>query len=139
LLAFVLSGAVAGLGGALFAFAYQQFNGNDFSFPLALTFLLMTVVGGAGSRWGVVVGAVLFALLHSALVAFPVFKAFAGIFGEPLHNNILQFGADLIAAVLLIFTVVRHPGGLSHSVDHFVKWLRGPIFARPVAVASEDA
>ncbi|HLI55970.1 MAG TPA: branched-chain amino acid ABC transporter permease, partial [Actinomycetota bacterium] len=52
LLAFVISGLIAGVAGALFAFATQQFNGNDFSFQLALTFVLMTVVGGTGSRVG---------------------------------------------------------------------------------------
>ncbi len=60
LLAFVLSGAIAGLAGALFAYRYEYVTGADFDFFLALTFVLMVVVGGLNSRVGVILGAVLF-------------------------------------------------------------------------------
>jgi branched-chain amino acid transport system permease protein len=125
LLAFVISGCVAGIAGGLFAFATQQFNGNDFSFLLALTFVLMTVVGGAGSRAGVAVGAVLFAILHSFLTNFFLFKDFAGLFSTGLHNNILQFGPDFISAVLLLITFAVNPRGLAEQIDPIVRWMTG--------------
>lgn len=125
LLAFVISGCLAGVAGGLFAFSTQQFNGNDFSFLLALTFVLMTVVGGAGSRAGVAVGSILFAILHTFLANFFLFKDFAGIFSTGLHNNILQFGPDFISAVLLLITLAINPRGLAQQIDPIVRWMTG--------------
>lgn len=122
LLAFTVSGVVAGLAGGLFAFANQQFNGNDFTFPLALTFVLMTVVGGAGSRAGVVMGSVLFALLHTWLATFGLFRSFASLFSGPLHDNVVQFGPDVIGSVLLVLTVLFNPEGLARVIDPLVRW-----------------
>ena len=125
LLAFVISGLVAGVAGGLFAFSTQQFNGNDFSFLLALTFVLMTVVGGAGSRAGVAIGSILFAVLHTFLANFFLFKDFAGLFSTNLHNNILQFGPDLISALLLLITFAINPRGLAQQIDPIVRWMTG--------------
>lgn len=52
-------GALAGLAGGLFASIEQIVSNLTFSFTLSLTFLLMVVIGGVGSRLGVVLGAVL--------------------------------------------------------------------------------
>ena len=67
LLAFVISGTIAGIGGALFASIEQIVSKEDFGLSLSISFLLMTVVGGAGHRWGVVQGGVLFAVLPTLL------------------------------------------------------------------------
>lgn len=123
LAAFVLSGVLAGVAGALFAFNSQQFNGNDFDLSLALTFVLMTVVGGAGSRTGVVVGSVLFALLHAVLVGLGFFKTFASVFPGSLAANVLQFGPDLVGALLLLVTLTANPGGLAQQLAPLVRWL----------------
>ena len=63
LLAFVLSGLIAGLAGGLLAHQAITVVASPFNFFLALEFVLMTVVGGLGSRSGVVAGSVFFALL----------------------------------------------------------------------------
>ena len=125
LLAFVISGALAGVAGGLFAFSSEQFNGNDFSFLLALTFVLMTVVGGAGSRPGVVVGSILFAELQSFLANFSWFKDFAHLFPTTLGDNVLQFGPNLIAALLLLITLAVNPKGMAQQLDPVVAWMRG--------------
>jgi branched-chain amino acid transport system permease protein len=125
LFAFVVSGVLAGVAGGLFAFATQQFNGNDFSFQLALTFVLMTVVGGAGSRAGVVVGSVLFAILHEVVAGLGAIKDFAHLFPATVAPNILQFGPDLVGAVLLLLTLAFNPRGLAEQVDPLVRWLMG--------------
>ena len=67
LLAFVISGGIAGIAGGLFASIEQIVSKEDFGLSLSITFLLMTVVGGAGNRWGVVQGGVLFAVLPTLL------------------------------------------------------------------------
>jgi branched-chain amino acid transport system permease protein len=52
LIAFVLSGSLAGVAGALLAYRVGIVTASGFGFDLALTFVLMTVVGGLGSRLG---------------------------------------------------------------------------------------
>lgn len=69
LLAFAISGGMAGAAGALFASTEQIVSATTFSLPLALTFVLMTTVGGVGSRPGVVIGGFVFAGLGPILTA----------------------------------------------------------------------
>jgi branched-chain amino acid transport system permease protein len=67
LLGFTVSGAMAGLAGAVFAFWSQEFSDKDFvnpaGFTFAVTFLIMVVVGGLGNRAGVLTASVFFALV----------------------------------------------------------------------------
>lgn len=125
LLAFALSGVLAGIAGGLYAFNSQQFNGNNFSFQLALTFVLMTVVGGAGSRAGVVVGSVIFALLHQVVANLGLFIDFAKLFPAGMTPNVLQFGPDLVGAILLLLTLAFNRGGLAQQLDPIVRWMSG--------------
>ena len=139
LLAFTLSGVVAGVAGALFAFATQQFVGSDFDFRLALVFVVMTVVGGAGSRAGVVLGAVLFAILHDFVAGFGPFKAFAGLFPTQTGANILQFGPDMVGALLLLLTLAFNPGGLAQQIAPIVRWMTGGPFRERARPAEAEA
>jgi len=94
LAAFTLSGAFAGIAGALYGHAVGFVNSETFDFQLSLLLVIVVVVGGLGHR-GAVVTAALF---------FTVFPRFI----KGLH------GYDLIlGALLLMFTVSRHPGGLA--------------------------
>lgn len=111
LLAFGLSGAVAGLAGAQFASIETVVSNVSFDFTLALTIVLMTVVGGVGSRPGVVIGGFVFATLATLLEE--AHKAW-GEGSEVLPTlppRILQFvlGAAILAPV----------------TERFVHWLRG--------------
>jgi branched-chain amino acid transport system permease protein len=118
LLAFMISGVLAGVAGALFASTEQVAVPLDFNFTLSLTFLVMVVVGGAGSRPGVVQGGVLFALLPTLL--------------ERAHENfhLFPFTAidattePAIAALLLLLTLIFTPGGIAQQQAHLLAWLR---------------
>jgi len=120
LLGFVFSGAVAGLAGGLFAFNTQQFNGNSYDLLLALTFVIMTVVGGAGSRVGVMIGGALFFVIN------PIFKALVPHIGfllvGPLQDNSVYIPA-VIGVLLLILTLVRFPGGIAQQLAPVLRWL----------------
>jgi ABC-type branched-subunit amino acid transport system ATPase component/ABC-type branched-subunit amino acid transport system permease subunit len=94
LAAFTLSGAFAGIAGALYGHAVGFVNSETFNFQLSLLLVIVVVVGGLGHRGAVVTTALFFTL-------FPRFI-------KSLH------GYDLIlGALLLMFTVSRHPGGLA--------------------------
>lgn len=127
LLAFVISGSIAGLAGALFAGIEQVVTPVDFSFTLALTFVLMTVVGGLGVRSGVVQGGIFFAILPTLLD-----KAHANWHFFPFT----QFDAlwePLIGALLLIVTLIQFPGGIAQQQEHLRRWLSfGPFRAEPI-------
>lgn len=61
--AFFLGTAAAGLAGAIYAHMTQLIVPDAFSFVQSVTILAMVVVGGIGSSWGVVAGAVLLTLM----------------------------------------------------------------------------
>jgi branched-chain amino acid transport system permease protein len=63
LAAFVLGTALAGLAGALYAYFTRFIIPDAFGFTVSISILAMVIVGGIGSTWGVVVGAVALTLL----------------------------------------------------------------------------
>ncbi|HET6794682.1 MAG TPA: ABC transporter permease, partial [Acidimicrobiales bacterium] len=58
LVAFALSGAIAGLAGGLFVVQQQAYNYSAFNAEAGLTFFTMVVIGGLGSIPGAVLGAI---------------------------------------------------------------------------------
>jgi branched-chain amino acid transport system permease protein len=122
LIAFVISGALCGIAGALFAFRVGLVVGSGFGFNLALTFVLMTVVGGLGSRFGVLCGATLFASLSYVLDETWLHglseKAFQ--FGDSQ-----QFVVGFLGALGLLLTLVQFPGGLAQQLRPLTRWLAG--------------
>jgi branched-chain amino acid transport system permease protein len=125
LFAFVLSGVLAGVAGALYAFSSQEFTGSDYNFNLAVLFVLMTVVGGVGSPAGVVVGSIFFALLGSLLPTLRPFKWFAHLFSTQAASNILQYGSGFVGAMLLLLTLTLNPGGIAQQIAPLTRWLSG--------------
>lgn len=121
LFGFVLSGAIGGLAGALFAYQSQQFNGSDYDFFLALTFVVIAVVGGAGSRYGMVAAATFFAFQHHLFTKVTFIKSAFG-------TNVAQFFPDMVGVILLLVTLIFQPRGIATIVDPFAKWLRGGRF-----------
>jgi branched-chain amino acid transport system permease protein len=124
LLAFTISGAMAGVAGALFASIEQIVSKEDFGLSLSITFLLMTVVGGAGNRWGVVQGGLLFAALPTLLD-----RAHANIGVFPF-SSITATWEPAIGALLLLLTLTRFPGGIAQQQGALLRWLGGGPFAR---------
>jgi branched-chain amino acid transport system permease protein len=85
---YVISGGVAGIGGALSAISTQVVGLDSLSFTLSAEALVMLVLGGAGSLYGAVIGTVVFMLFEDTLSA-----------ANPFHWLTIV-GALLIAVVL---------------------------------------
>lgn len=103
-LAFVISAACAGLGGALFAVLSQSVSPGAFPLSLSLFLVMAVVIGGLGSLAGAVWGAVL-------LVALPALAHTVtdGIEVQRLEGNLplALFGTALIVVMLAA------PGGIA--------------------------
>jgi branched-chain amino acid transport system permease protein len=109
LVAFTLSGAVAGLAGGLYVHLLPV---NAESFYLDLTFitLAMLVIGGATSLWGAVVGAVAVSAVDSFLAeAENGVNVFGRTLDLPSGTRIVVVGA--LMALVLILRPVGLTGG----------------------------
>jgi branched-chain amino acid transport system permease protein len=127
LFAFVVSGAFAGLGGALLAFNDTFVSPETWDFRLALIFVIMTVVGGLRSRAGVVIGSAFFALIGYLLDKFSILQD--GLNAIPGAPNLSREIAPLvIGPILLLLTLTLYPGGIGQQIRPVVGWLRGRRF-----------
>lgn len=70
LTAFVIAGAMAGLAGALMANQNGFVSPNMLHWDLSGTALVMVILGGLGSLWGGLAGAVVFMVLEEVLTSF---------------------------------------------------------------------
>ena len=101
LLAFALSGGMAGIAGAMYGHLIQFANSESFGYDRSLLLVVIVVVGGLASRHGVTISALFYALFPIYLV-----KWLGGWFR----------GYDLIfGAIVLMYAVSRHPGGLAEA------------------------
>ncbi|MEV6491883.1 branched-chain amino acid ABC transporter permease [Actinoplanes sp. NPDC051633] len=108
-LAFVVSAACAGLGGALFAVLAQSVSPGAFPITLSLFLVMAIVIGGLGRLSGAVWGAVLLVLLpastHSLTESISVSPALA----QRLEGNLPL----AIFGVVLIVVMLAFPGGIA--------------------------
>lgn len=91
---FVLSSFICGLAGDLFARNNGFVGPSSFSFSLSLLFLVAVIVGGLGSIWGSLIGALVVVVVQNETTAF------GGL------ADVLLGGAVVVALVLA-------PGGLA--------------------------
>jgi branched-chain amino acid transport system permease protein len=96
---FVISGSVAGIGGALAAISTQVVGLDSVSFELSANSLVMLVLGGLGTLYGALVGTV-------------IFMGF-----EHVVSAINPFHWMTMVGALLIGVVLAAPGGLSGLLE----------------------
>jgi branched-chain amino acid transport system permease protein len=127
LFAFVVSGAFAGLGGALLAHNDTFVSPEVWNFNLALVFVIMTVVGGLRSRAGVVIGSAFFALLSYFVDKFGWLNDALAKIPAP-HDLTPELAPLVIGPILLLITLVQFPGGIGQQIRPIQGWLRGRRF-----------
>lgn len=88
LTAFVLGSFMAGLAGSFFAHSHQVLHSSDFGLEPMVLLVVFTVIGGAGSVWGPVVGTVGLTIVSELMREFH-------------HYEVLLFGAVLMLTMLL--------------------------------------
>jgi branched-chain amino acid transport system permease protein len=110
LVAFALSGFIAGLGGMLLAYQQASVDQATFGANESVKALVMVVIGGIGSLPGAVLGVVF-------VLGVPLLPGLRSV--DQIDTLVSGFG---VLAVLLVF-----PGGLSQLVygqrDTFLRWV----------------
>lgn len=75
--AFVISAALAGLAGSLYAYSEQYVSPNTYNFELTILFLLAVIMGGRKTRTGSIIGAIIVVMLPSLLADIALFRQIA--------------------------------------------------------------
>jgi ABC-type branched-subunit amino acid transport system ATPase component/ABC-type branched-subunit amino acid transport system permease subunit len=117
LIAFSLSGAIAGVAGCLYGTALGTVTGSTFSYTQSLNLLVVVVLGGLGSRPGIVTAALLSVVYPEVLI---------WLFGEGLR------GWDLIInGFVLMLTVAFQPRGYAGAVHDALEHRRMRLGGEP--------
>lgn len=110
LLIFVVAGTLAGVVGMTYLLLQSGAVPRAVSSDFTITLLVMVVLGGVGSRWGAVLGGVVYTLLDQRLTALANSDAIDGlprILQIPLSEPMFILGTLFILVVLFL------PGGLA--------------------------
>jgi branched-chain amino acid transport system permease protein len=111
---FLLSSAVAGLGGGLYIMVIGIVTPDSFSLAFSLQFLMMIVLGGMRRLSGAVVGAVLVWWLHLNLEGFTL----------PIGATGFDILPGAVFAVAVLVVVLFFPEGIAGGAGRVWGWLR---------------
>jgi branched-chain amino acid transport system permease protein len=106
---FAISGMYAGLAGALSAFFTPYVSADSFPAVESFTYVIMAVVGGLGTVWGGVVGAVVVSVLLQVL---NTVSSQPGL--PPTAGPIMQYATY---GALLVLALVFMPRGVVPTID----------------------
>jgi branched-chain amino acid transport system permease protein len=108
LLAYGTGAAFGGMSGAFLASYLNTVNADQFQFAFSIFILAMIILGGLGSIWGVVLGAVVLSAINNYLIP-DVFNDVPSKIGLEFDLTELSFG---IFGFLLVIMMVLRPEGL---------------------------
>lgn len=129
LTAFVIASVLAALVGMVHLLLQSGATPRATSADFTLTILVIVVLGGVGSRWGAVVGAIVYTLLDQRLTALAASDAIAGL---PPFLRIPLSEPLFILGTLFILVVLFLPGGIAGAVRRIgVGSRRGPAHVPP--------
>ncbi|HEV2108791.1 MAG TPA: branched-chain amino acid ABC transporter permease [Thermomicrobiales bacterium] len=103
LLAFVISSSLATLGGTIYLFLASGATPRVVSANFTVTLLLMVIIGGSGSLWGPIAGALLYHYLDVRLTDWAASDVVADlpvVLSRPLRDPLFIFGTIFILLVM---------------------------------------
>jgi branched-chain amino acid transport system permease protein len=113
LLAFVLASVLAALCGVVYLLLVGGAHPAITTPEFTLSLLVMVVLGGAGSRWGAVVGGILYSYLNQRLPAFASSESVASL-PTPLRVPLSQ--PLFVLGLLFVLVILFLPGGIAGTV-----------------------
>jgi branched-chain amino acid transport system permease protein len=108
LLAYATGAALGGMAGCFLGYYINSVNAGTFEFSFSIFVLAMVILGGLGSIWGVVVGALALSYINYYLIP-DVFNDIPSKLG--LDFNLVQLSFGIFGFLLVIMMVLR-PAGL---------------------------
>jgi branched-chain amino acid transport system permease protein len=108
LLAYAIGAAFGGMSGAFLGAYFTTVNAGQFAFSFSIFVLAMIIVGGLGSIWGALLGALLLSYINYYLIP-DVLNDLPSKLGLNFNLTDLSFG---IFGFLLVFVMVLRPQGL---------------------------
>jgi branched-chain amino acid transport system permease protein len=108
LLAYATGAAFGGISGAFLGSYQASVQADQFKFGFSIFVLAMIILGGLGSIWGVVLGAVLLSFINTYFIP-DVFNGVPHKLGLDFDLTILNFG---IFGFLILIVMVLRPQGL---------------------------
>ncbi|NCC50661.1 MAG: branched-chain amino acid ABC transporter permease [Spartobacteria bacterium] len=107
---FIASGMLAALAGVLYAFVYSPsyLGPEEFKLLFSVTLLTMVVIGGMGSIWGGLAGAVILTGLHEVIT----------LVCEQVNFTHIGAGEHLVFGLLLVLTLIFRPQGVISGIAH---------------------
>jgi branched-chain amino acid transport system permease protein len=112
LMAYAIGAAFGGISGAFLGAFLNSVNANQFQFGFSIFILAMVILGGLGSIWGVVVGAVLLSFVNTRLLT----ELDSGFVNDKLQSVGLDFTFTEIKfgvfGFILVVVMVLRPEGL---------------------------
>jgi branched-chain amino acid transport system permease protein len=114
LLAYALGACLGGMAGTYYASFVNTVNADQFEFSFSIFVLAMIILGGLGSIWGVVVGAVALTFINNRLIP-DVLNDLPSKLGLDFDLTELGFG---IFGFLLVIMMVLRPQGLIAERRH---------------------
>jgi len=118
--AFGLSAAFCGVAGALYAIGITYVNPDTFPIDLSILLLVGVVVGGAGSIWGMIFGA-----LFAEFIRISWGPSLLDLFTKVHHINTHAPGSSLVVyGVVLLLVLYVAPAGFAGLVRRLVAAVR---------------
>ncbi len=112
LLAYATGGAFGGIAGAFLGTYFASVNANSFQFGLSIFILAMVILGGLGSIWGVVIGAVALSFVNTRLIPDVLDQGFVGdkLRDLGLNFSFTEISFGVFGFILVIMMVLRPEG-----------------------------
>jgi branched-chain amino acid transport system permease protein len=114
LLAYAMGAAFGGMAGTFIGSFLGTVNADQFAFSFSIFVLAMIILGGLGSIWGVVLGAISLSFINTRLIP-DVLNEVPGKIG--LDFDLTQLGFGIFGFLLVIMMVLR-PQGLIPEKRH---------------------
>jgi branched-chain amino acid transport system permease protein len=109
LLAYAVGAALGGMAGAFLGTYTQAINSTQFQFSFSILVTSMIILGGLGSIWGTVVGAIILTVINQLLIPTTLHTAPHDLFGLNFTTAEISFG---IFGFLLVIMMIARPQGL---------------------------
>ncbi|HEX6024874.1 MAG TPA: branched-chain amino acid ABC transporter permease [Solirubrobacter sp.] len=114
LMAYGSGAAFGGISGAFLASLLNTVNADQFQFYFSILVLAMVILGGLGSIWGVVTGAIVLSIVNNYIIP-DVINDVPGNLGLDFDMTQITFG---IYGFLLVMMMILRPQGLIPEKRH---------------------